>query len=86
MFGQTWTTGSAAPSNWGKHAYHLVTAYLFPLQHIVSLVLFFYRKQQQREEPLPCKNGMSYQCAVFSLFPQITYGFVLGWSHQGEDK
>ena len=44
------------------------------------------QKQLQCAEPLLCKNGKSYQWAVFSLFPQITYGFVLGWSYHWEDK
>ena len=42
--------------------------------------------QLQRAEPLPCKNGMSHQCADFFLFQQITCGFVLGSSHHHEDK
>ena len=42
--------------------------------------------QLQRAEPLPCKNGMSNQCADFFLLQQTTYGFVLGSSHHQEDK
>ena len=40
--------------------------------------------QLQRAEPLPCKNGMSNQCADFFLLQQTTYGFVLGSSHHQE--
>ena len=44
------------------------------------------QKQLQRAEPLLSKNGVNYQCAVFSHLQQTTYGFVSVGTHYCELK
>ena len=44
------------------------------------------QKQLQRAEPLLSKNGVNYQCAVFSHLQQTTYGFLSFGTHYCELK
>ena len=44
------------------------------------------QKQLQRAEPLLSKDGVNYQCAVFSYLQQTTYSFVSVGTHYCEFK
>ena len=56
------------------------------IQYFHALLVPRLQKQLQRAKPLSCKNGMSYQYAVFGLLLQITCGFVPAGSRHQEHK